>query len=201
LGWNDGSGEEVLSLEELTNRFTIERIHKGGAKFDFEKAKWFNGEWIKKSTNERLFPLIKNIFQNSGIHPEESLLLHIIPMVKDRCHLLNDFIQQSSFFFVAPTEIDTLSVKPKWTESKTTFFKKWMEVLQTLPDWDALTIENEFKKTAEEEQIKPGELQLPLRIMLVGGKFGPPVFEIASMIGKSSTISRIQSGLQAIEQA
>ncbi len=201
LGWNDGSGEEVLSLDELTDRFSIERIHKGGAKFDFEKAKWFNGEWIKRTNNDTLLPLIKQIFQNNGIDAEVKLLQQIIPMVKDRCHLLNDFIQQSSFFFIAPAEIDTASVKPKWTENKTAFFTKWIEVLQSLPDWDAVIIENEFKKMAEAEQIKPGELQLPLRIMLVGGKFGPPVFEIASLIGKSSTVSRIQNGLQAIEQA
>ena len=155
LGWNDGSGEEVLSLEQLSERFSIERIHKGGAKFDFEKAKWFNAEWIKRADTDTLIPLVKQVLDQHQIQPDHTLLRQIISMVKDRCHLLNDFVQQSSFFFVAPSEIDTASVKPKWTDSKTSFFSTWSEALNGLADWDALSIEASFKQSAEEAQIKP----------------------------------------------
>lgn len=201
LGWNDGSGEEVLTLDQLAERFSIERIHKGGAKFDFEKAKWFNAEWIKRMDTEILQPLVEKVLQSQGIEVVASVLHQIIPMVKDRCHLLNDFHQQAAFFFVAPSEIDTASVKPKWTDAKTTFFSTWIDILRNCSDWDAISLEASFKETAEQAQIKPGELQLPLRIMLVGGKFGPPVFEIASIIGKESTIARIQHGIASITQA
>ena len=175
LGWNDGTGEEILSLDELTARFTAERIQKAGAKFDFEKAKWFNQEWIKKSSVETLLPMVQKTLKESGIVANEDQLLKIIPLVKDRCQLLNDFIQQSSFFFVDPAETDLELIRPKWDQQKTAFFNNWLNKLNEDFSGDASALEADFKELAAAAQIKMGELQLPLRIMLVGGKFGPPV--------------------------
>ncbi len=200
LGWNDGSGEELFDLNTLVERFNIERIHKGGAKFDFEKAKWFNQEWIKKSADEKLLPHIKSLLLNEGITATENDLLTIIPMVKERCQLLNEFIPQLSYFFRDPVDVDIEAIRAKWDEKKTTFFQSWSTLLEELTNWETTEIESSFKVHAAASEIKPGELQLPFRIMLVGGKFGPPVFEIASKIGKASTLRRISHVLKMLEK-
>jgi len=196
LGWNDGTEQELFSLDELVDKFSIERVHKGGAKFDFEKAKWFNHEWIKKADTDRLKPEVTKIFNRKGIEVSEEKLQEIIPLLKERCTLLPDFYDQGSFFFKAPVSYDLPSVQPKWNEQKKTFFAEWADALQELPEWRFASLENNFKEKAAASNIKPGELQLPLRVMLVGGKFGPPVFDIAVVLGRAETIDRIKSALE-----
>lgn len=200
LGWNDGSNEEVADIVQLTERFTIERIHKGGAKFDFEKAKWFNGEWIKRSSDVHLLPFVKTILFEKGIQANDEKTLMLIGLVKERCQLLQDFYSQTFYFFESPKVIDASSVKPKWDDKKTNFFTAWKETITDLGEWTIEQIENSFKLDAGKHELKTGELQLPLRIMLVGGKFGPPVFEIAQNIGKEETIKRIEFGIKSINE-
>jgi glutamyl-tRNA synthetase len=200
LGWNDGSNEEVADINQLISRFSIERIHKGGAKFDFEKAKWFNGEWIKRSSEADLLPLVKIILNEKGIHANDEKIKMLIGLVKERCQLLYDFYEQTSYFFESPKVIDATSVKPKWDDKKNIFFTNWMQTIAELSEWSMEQIENSFKADAAKNELKTGELQLPFRIMLVGGKFGPPVFEIAQIIGKEETIKRIAFGLKRINE-
>ncbi|HET9055821.1 MAG TPA: glutamate--tRNA ligase [Chitinophagaceae bacterium] len=197
LGWNDGTGQEIFTKEELIEKFSLERVHIAGAKFDFEKAKWFNHEWIKKSEVSDLKSPVKNVLIKKGIVvADEELLEKIILLVKDRCTLLTDFYEQSSFFFKTPTQWDVDAIKPKWNEGKKLFFETFNSKLLSLEGWDTALLENVFKELATEKNIKPGELQLPLRIMLVGGKFGPPVFQIAELLGKSETVFRINKALE-----
>ncbi len=198
LGWNDGSGQEIFTLEELIRKFSIERVHKGGAKFDFEKAKWYNHEWIKRFEVEGLRFEVRKIFEEKGVTvTDDRFLDKVIGLVKDRCTLLTDFWDQGKFFFEAPNEFDLASVKPKWNEQKKAFFNDLIHELRAMSEWGSVQVEHVFKKLAEERNIKPGELQLPLRIMLVGEKFGPPVMEIAALIGSDETIRRIESALTA----
>jgi len=196
LGWNDGSEQEIFSMEELIERFSMERVHSAGAKFDYEKAKWFNHEWIKKSSNSFLLPQVKTLLETNGITiVDDTLLEKIIGLIKDRCTLLPDFVPQSSFFFQTPATIDADAIRPKWNEDKKKFFVAYSEKILN-SEWNAVTLENMFKELATEKNIKPGELQLPFRIMLVGGKFGPPVFQIAEVLGKDETVKRIDGALK-----
>ena len=193
LGWNDGTEQEIFSLEELTQRFSIERVHSGGAKFDFEKAKWFNHEWIKRLNVENLREEVKKVFAKHDLEIGDHLYLDkVIALVKDRCTMLPDFWEHSFFFFQAPKEIDFTPILPKWTEAKKEFFHGFLKSLRSISDWKAASLEALFKQLAETAAIKPGELQLPLRLMLVGGKFGPPVFDIAEVLEKEETLSRIE---------
>src|SRR5260221_1463547 len=200
LGWNDGTEQEIFTKEELIEKFSIERVHSGGAKFDYEKAKWFNHEWIKKFDVRGLRFEVKNILKERNIHVvDEEILDKVIALVKDRCTLLTDFYDQSYFFFKAPEDYDVNAVKPKWNDEKKRYFKELKAELQAISIWESAFIEDAFKKLAAIHKIKPGELQLPFRIMLVGGKFGPPVFEIAEVLGKEETIKRTQNGIQAFD--
>jgi glutamyl-tRNA synthetase len=200
LGWNDGTDQELFSLSSLIEKFSLDRVHKGGAKFDYEKAKWFNQEWIKQSDNAYLATLVAPYFEAAKIEIHEpSYLVKVIGIVKERCQLLTDFIPQSAFFFSAPTEIDTASILPKWDAAKATFFTLLMEAYhnQTVPH-DATLLETHFKTLATEHGLKPGDLMLPFRIMLVGGKFGPGVFEIVENIELQDAVSRINHTLSLL---
>jgi len=196
LGWNDGTEQEIFTKEELIEKFSIERVHSGGAKFDYEKAKWFNHEWIKRFEVSRLRFEVKTLLEEKGLNVTDDLLLDkVITLVKDRCSLLSDFIQQSSFFFKSPETFNVDAVKPKWNKAKQLFFAEVIRNFELADSWNASMLENNFKEIAAANQIKPGEVLLPLRIMLVGGKFGPGVFDIAELLGKEETIKRIQQAL------
>ena len=200
LGWNDGTEQELFSLDELVEKFSMEKVHKGGAKFDFEKAKWFNHEWIRRSDVSRYSALVNQVFAKQGINDiEEEYLLKVMALVKDRCTLLTDFYTQAVFFFQPPATIETAAVKPKWDEKKNLFFTELIRGYQLATIWENTDLEREFKEIAAANQLKPGELMLPFRIMLVGGKFGPGVFDIAALIGKEETVRRIEHGLSLLQ--
>jgi len=199
LGWNDGTDKELFSRDELIEAFSTERIHSGGAHFDYEKAKWFNHEWIKRYSADELITHLQPIFKERNIRIDDTgFFKQVIALVKERCHLLTDFYDQSYFFFKAPAEYDVNAVKPKWTAGKKEFFDCLVAELKAIETWESAFIEDGFRKMASIQNIKPGEVQLPFRIMLVGGKFGPPVFDIAALLGKEETIKRIQSFLSII---
>jgi glutamyl-tRNA synthetase len=197
LGWNDGSEKEIFSKEELVQAFSMERVHSGGAKFDYEKAKWFNHEWIKRLDLKVLVKRVESLFETDAVAlAQRDLLSKIIELVRDRCVLLPDFVEQSSIFFEAPESLDIAAVKPKWNDEKKEFFILYIEKLTATASWDVAALESSFKELAVEKNIKPGDLQLPFRIMLVGGKFGPPVFHIAALLGRTETIRRINHALK-----
>ena len=199
LGWNDGSEQEIFTMDELIEKFSMDRVHKGGAKFDYEKAKWFNHEWIKRSPVTGYKLQVKQMFEDSGIVIDDDAKFEkVLEMVKDRCTLLPDFVQQASFFFKLPENIDTTSIKPKWDEKKNQFFMELIRAYELTTLWQHDELEKELKEMAAAHQIKPGELMAPFRIMLVGGKFGPGVFDIAALIGKAETIHRIKHTLQLL---
>jgi glutamyl-tRNA synthetase len=199
MGWNDGTENELFSLPELIDKFSMERVHKAGAKFDYEKAKWFNQEWIKKLPVTHYKLQVASLLKEKGIIADDHKLEQVLELVKDRCTLLPDFLQQASFFFTIPETIDIASIQPKWNEHKNMFFIELIRAFELMQHFDHESLEKEFKEIAAANEIKPGELMLPFRIMLVGGKFGPHVFNIAEVLGKEETIKRIEHTLQLLK--
>ncbi len=196
MGWNPGTEQEIFSLDELVQQFDLLRVHSAGAQFDYEKAKWYNHEWMKRLPAARLLPDVQSILGNAGIQADdEEKLLTIIDLVKDRCTLLTDFVQQAGYFLSTPQTIDTESIKPKWEEKKNLFFNELLKTFEVTQFWEKEDLERDFKEIASVNGIKPGDLMLPFRIMLVGGKYGPGVFDIANLIGKAETIARIKTTL------
>ncbi|MBO9636370.1 MAG: glutamate--tRNA ligase, partial [Chitinophagaceae bacterium] len=161
----------------------------------------FNHEWIKRSDATRLLPDVKKVLADNGVSvSDDTLLSTVINLVKDRCTLLTDFYEQTKFFFATPAQ-DLEAVKPKWNEAKKAFFLAAIAQMEAASGFAAAEQEAAFKELATQHNIKPGELMMPLRIMLVGGKFGPGVFDIAAVIGKNETIHRIQLALQQLDIA
>ncbi|MEO5909014.1 MAG: glutamate--tRNA ligase, partial [Ginsengibacter sp.] len=167
---------------------------------DFEKAKWFNHEWIKRSDVQRLKPDVRKIFEENNVTiSDENKLDKIIDLIKERCTLLTDFWQQGSFFFIAPSEIDIAPILPKWNENKNHFFVELVRSYTVMNLWNVDDSEHTFKELATSCKLKPGELMGAFRIMLVGGKFGPGVFEISALLGKEETIKRIEHTLSLMK--
>ncbi|WP_256010921.1 glutamate--tRNA ligase [Desertivirga xinjiangensis] len=196
LGWNDGTDQELFTMEELIEKFSLERVSHSGAKFDFEKAKWFNAEWIKRSSSERLTEEVASILEKADISiSNQQSLPKVISLVKDRCVLLTDFVPQAEYFFRQPAQYDLDAVKPKWNDQKEEFFESFASELRESESFSAAFLEETFKRLAAEKSLKIGDVMLPFRIMLVGGKFGPTVFDIAYLLGKDETIARIATAI------
>lgn len=198
LGWNDGSGQELFSLGELLEKFDIGRVNHSGAIFDFEKAKWFNHQYIQQSSDEVLVPLVKPFLAQHGYTGDDAFLKKVVASIKERCSLLTDFSEQGHFFFSRPETIDLPSIQAKWSEAARGFFTRLTTAFEAAGNWDHDAIEAVFNEVLAEAGIKKGEAMLPFRIMLVGGKYGPGVFLIAELIGKEETITRLNLALNSL---
>ncbi|MBE8721721.1 glutamate--tRNA ligase [Sphingobacterium pedocola] len=196
LGWNDGTEQEIFTKDELIEKFSVERISKSGAKFDFEKAKWFNHEWIKQTDNIALIVQMRNILVEHGIEKVDPIFLDgVLSAVKERMTYISDFWTQTSFFFQRPNSYDVEAIKPKWNAQKTSFFEELVVELIELPVWEASALDLFFKEKVASSGMKVGELMMPFRIMLVGGKFGPDVFKIAELLEEKEVTERIKKAL------
>lgn len=198
LGWNDGSGREIFSLDELIQNFELNRVSHSGAVFDFEKAKWYNNQYIQQLPVEELAVLVKPFFDAAGIMTNEAALIAAIGLTKERCSLLPDFVEQARFFFRDPETIDTASIAAKWKPEHVTFFSQLADMYDNAPMGYA---EGMFNTMVTESGVKKGEVMLPLRIMLVGGKFGPGVFDIVEAITAPQAAIRIRKGLEMLATA
>jgi glutamyl-tRNA synthetase len=198
LGWNSGMEQELFSKEELVQHFSIERVHKGGAKFDYEKAKWFNHQYIQLTDNTRLAELVQPFIADKMPLVENDKLATVFGLIKERLHLLSEFWEQASFFFVRPETIDTEAIQAKWNDNTKQFFVLLSQKFSTTSVWNHDSIELVFNEAVAEAGIKKGEAMLPMRVMLVGGKFGPGVFAIAEQIGKEETVGRIENAISIL---
>lgn len=206
LGWSPADEQEIFSLQELIQHFDLTKVHKAGSKFNYEKALWFNQQYLQQKSDPELAALFLPQLAEKGVEAEAAFVAEIARLVKERCTLPGDFWEQAWFFFRRPDTYDAESVKKKWDPSKTAFFSKVMDLFQTdqalwagIAGWkdSAQQLEERFKSLVQVEGLKPGEVMLPLRVMLTGGKFGPGVFSIAALLGQEETIQRIRKALPA----
>ncbi len=199
LGWNDGTEQELFSLDELVDKFSLDRIHKGGAKFDYEKALWFNHHYIKDSSAEALLPHFKTLLAKNQVEADVEKQLTVIDLIKERCHLLPELWDNSFYFFKRPDTWDVAGVQKKWNAEKKDFFLALLERWDLISPYNAEHLEQEIRSFAEEKGVKSGQMLLPLRVMLVGGKFGPSVFAIAEVLGQQEAKWRITHALALFE--
>lgn len=198
LGWNDGSGEEVFSLEDMVQRFSLDRVAASGAVFDYEKAKWFNQQHIQRLPDAELVARVKPFLAARGLEASDADLLKVLPAIKERCHLLTDFYEQCAFFFQSPENPDVEAIRPKWNEKLAGFFRNYAAVLESRESLSEAEAEAHFNEAIAEAGIKKGEAMLPLRVMLVGGKFGPGLFFILAHIGGKAAAARIGRVLEML---
>ncbi|WP_026725419.1 glutamate--tRNA ligase [Flavobacterium sasangense] len=196
LGWNDGTEQEIFSLEELIEKFDLNRIHKAGAKFDPEKNKWFNHQYLQKQSDESLADSFKKILDKKGISTSLDLT-KVVALIKERAHFVNEFWDLADYFFEAPTSYDEKAAK-NWKEETPGLMQQVISELEKIEDFTSANIETLLKEWMTANEIGMGKVMQPLRLSLVGALKGPHLFDIIEMIGKAETVKRIEKAIASL---
>lgn len=200
LGWNPGTDEELFSLEELTQKFDLNRVSKGGAKFSPDKAKWFNEQYLKSYNTSDLADLYMPLFADRGIETEKDYLIKVLELMRERISLLPDLFDEAEFFFKTPSEYNPKVVKKRWKADIPEHMNKIYEALETLDEnaFDLANTEAAVKKYIEDNELSFGKILNPLRLLLTGTGGGPHLFDIMDMIGKEESLLRIKKGVEIL---
>ncbi|WP_177730946.1 glutamate--tRNA ligase [Flavobacterium inviolabile] len=197
LGWNDGTDQELFSLEELIAKFDLNRVHKAGAKFDPEKNKWFNHHYLVKENNASLAEKFDMILKEKGITVEKAYVEKAVALVKERATFVTDLYDLSDFFFAAPIAYDEKAAK-NWKEDTGAIMQELISVIENIGDFTSVTIETIVKDWITKNEIGMGKVMQPFRLSLVGALKGPHLFDIVEMIGKEETVQRIQKAISTL---
>ncbi|MCW3805830.1 glutamate--tRNA ligase [Plebeiibacterium marinum] len=198
LGWNPGTEQEIFSMEELIGAFSIERVNKSGARFDPEKARWFNHQYLVNAPDSVLAGQFMPELESRGIVAEIDLVEKVVGLVKERINFVSDLWEQVSFFFVAPEEYDAKVVKKRWKGDVPQFMGNLAGVLESVSDWTADAIKEVIAARIEEEGLGFGLVMNAFRLALVGGGFGPDLMTIAELVGKEETINRVNKAVEVL---
>lgn len=198
LGWNPGTEQEIFSMDELTEAFSLERVGKSGSRFDPEKAKWFNHQYLQKKTDTQLAMEFREFLREKGFHVDIVRLEMLVTLVKERVNFVKEFWAQTDFFFKAPEEYDQDAVRKRWQENTGTMLQELGGVISGLDDFSSHSVETAVKLWIESRGYNMGAVMNPFRIVIVGSLRGPHMFDIISWIGKGETLSRIEKGLSLI---
>ena len=198
LGWNPGNDQELMSMDELIRLFSIEHISKSGAKFNIEKAKWFNHEYLQKCSDERIAEMFLPQLKEHGIDAPMDYVVKVCGMMKERISFPSELWDQTHYFFVAPTEYDPKAVSKRWKPGMTTHMAKVIEILNTVPfQYDAIhqALLEDYVKGNE---LNMGQIMNSLRLAVVGTTVGPDMLTLVMTIGKEETIARVQRAIDTI---
>ena len=198
LGWNPGTEQEIFSMDDLIQQFSLERVNKSGARFDPEKAKWFNHQYLMQKDNAELATQFMKILSEKGIKAEPAKVEKIVTLMKERVNFVHELWDQTSFFFQKPTSYDEASVKKFWKEDTSAIMKESIEVINNINQFEAHEIEEKIKAFINEKEYGMGKVMNALRISLVGANKGPGVADICELIGKEETIERITRAITSI---
>jgi glutamyl-tRNA synthetase len=197
LGWNDGTDQELFSLEELADKFDLTRVHKAGAKFDPDKNKWFNHQYLQKQSDDDLAKAFAPILYEKEIDVDYTTLVRIVNLVKERANFVSDFWELSSYFFETPNSYDEKAAK-NWKPETPELMQRVSEKLQSIINFTSENIEAELKTWMGENEIGMGKVMQPLRLSLVGALKGAHLFDIIEIIGKEETENRIEKAIAGL---
>ncbi len=199
LGWNPGDDTEIMPMAELIERFSFEHCSKAGAKFDFEKGKWFNHKYLQELSDARLAELFKPVLTENGVTGySDEYITRAVSMVKGRANFVKDLWEQSRFFFVAPTEYDPKAVKKRWSEETPRIMAELIEVLERMDDFSSVAAEPVVLGWIADKGYHLGNVMNAFRLTVVGECKGPHMFDITELLGKEETVRRIKLGIERI---
>lgn len=199
LGWNPGTNQEILSMDELIQLFDLTHCSKAGAKFDFEKAKWFNHEYILHADNRELAEMFIPIVKENGIDAPLEKVVTVVGMMKDRVSFMKDLWDTCKFFFVAPETYDEKTTKKRWKEDSPEMMLELAAVLENIDDFSLENQEKIVMKWIEDKGYHLGNIMNAFRLTLVGEGKGPHMFDISSVLGKEETLKRIYRAVEVLK--
>lgn len=201
LGWSPGDNREIMTLSEIIEAFDISRIQKKSAIFDQAKLEWMNSEYIRRKDNLELLRYVKPFIEKYGYKFEDdSYLLKVINLMKDRVKTLEDFVSFGKYFFEDPIDYDKEGVEKYWKSETGRLLGEFVEVLGKIEDFSAFEIESKLRKFAEEKNVKASELIHPIRLSITGMRISPGLFEVMEVLGKETTIRRIKNALNRLAE-
>lgn len=197
LGWNPGTSQELFTMGELIQSFSLERVGKSGAKFDPEKTRWFNQQYLRKRSNTELADLISPVMEQEGLAAPREFVEQVCGLMKERAVFPLDILTEGPYFFARPESYDEKTVKKKWKDDTAALVQQFRTILESTP-FDATALENAFNSFIESKGIGIGKLMPNLRVLITGAGAGPSLFETCEILGREETLARIDAGADAI---
>lgn len=198
LGWNPGTEQEIFSLEELIVAFDLKKVSKSGAKFNPDKTKWFNQQYLQLKEDTYLTSLYLPILEEKGITFDTEYVCKVVSLIKERAVFVHDFWDLSYFFFESPIVYDEKASKKNWKEGTPAIMVELIEIVSSIDQFESTIIETTIKEWITKKEIGFGKVMQPLRLSLVGALKGPHLFDIIEMIGREETLKRIQNAIDKL---
>ncbi len=198
LGWNPGTEQEIFSMEELVESFSIERVGKSGSRFDPDKAKWFNHHYLQKKSDNQLAIEFREFLRTHGYQFDIIELESLMGLVKERVSFVSEIWEETDFFFKAPETYDNKVLEQRWKDDSSLKMLELKELLETTGDFSSAMTESCVKEWIARKGYNTGEIMTLFRLLIVGTLRGPHLFDIISWIGKEETVGRIERGLSVI---
>lgn len=198
LGWNPGTEQEIFSLEELSRLFSLEHVNKSGARFNPDKAKWFNHKYLIAKPDAELATLVLEKLQAQGITFERPKVEKICSLMKERYNFVDELVRDCMFFFTAPQEYNEKDSKKYWKEDTPALMKELLEILKSIDDYSFANTEKVISGWINEKQIGFGKIMNPFRVAIVGAAKGPHMFDVMEIIGKEETVRRMEKALSTL---
>lgn len=192
LGWNPGTTQEIFSLDQLVEAFSLDRVSKAGAKFDPDKTKWFQQQYLKATSDEDLAQMLKSQF---NLAESDEKIAQFCHLMKERATFIKDMMEEGSYLLNKPTSYDEQTVSKKWKQDSAALMTEWKSRLEALSTFDAPSIETAFKSFLEEKSLGIGAVLPLFRLLVTGAGMGPSMFEIAAYLGKEECLNRMNDGL------
>jgi len=200
LGWNPGTDQELFTMDELIQEFSLERIIKSGSKFDPEKARWFNHQYILQKSNQELANWFSEELRKKKLNSTLDYLSRVIGLVKERVFLLTDLWKESWFFFQRPEEYDESVRKKVWKEDTIIIINDIRNILDDIVDFKHYHIEAAIKTYVEDKNIGFGRIMNPLRLVIVGSNYGPGLVQIMEILGREEVVERITAFMNRVKK-
>lgn len=195
LGWNPGTDQEIFTMQELCDLFTLDRVKKSGAKFDPEKTKWFNHKYLVAKSDTELAGLVGELLKADGLEFDKPKVEKICGLMKERYNFVAELYQDCQFFFTAPTEFNEKDSKKYWKEDSPALMKELLEILKSIDDYSFTNTEKVISDWINEKQLGFGKVMNPFRVAIIGAAKGPHMFDVIEILGKEETIRRMEKAL------
>lgn len=198
LGWNPGNDQEIMSMDELIKLFDLHRCSKSGAKFDYEKGKWFNHQYLQLRSDREVAEMFMPIVEGKGYKCDIETLTRIVSLVKSRINFVNELWEQTAFFFVAPTEYEEKSVRKRWDEGMAARMEELIAIIEELPTMESKVAEEVVLGWITEKGYHMGNVMNAYRLAVVGYCKGPHMFDISEIMGREETVARLRKAIERL---
>ena len=200
LGWNPGTTQEIFSKAELVDAFSLERVSKSGAKFDQNKAKWYNQQYVRHTDNAVLCEELKKILSSKSLTFSDDYVLAVCGLIKEKISFIKELWDVGSYFFIEPTAYDTSVIEKRWNEKSPLVLQDLIQHTRVIEKFGATDFEQAYNEALTKNGVSNKEFMQLLRVCLSGVAGGPPIFEMAALFGKQNTIQRLQNALNQLSK-